>query len=120
MNKKNIICRTCGAEYDAALVRCPFCGTAYAPAEEEEYMDKLEGIRDDLHRQIEEGDRRIKKGTRSTVFTVFCVIVVIVLLLFCILWFSYRREQNRSDRNKEEFLQDQGIMTQQEGTINDM
>ena len=117
MNENKIICRTCGAEYDVSLVRCPFCGTAYAPAEEEEYMDKLEDIRDDLHRQTEDGDKRIKKATGSTVFTIFLVIVVILVLLFGILWFSYRQEQSRSDRHKEEFLQDQGIATQQE--VND-
>ncbi len=51
-----IICRACGAQYDTALVRCPFCGTAYAPGEEAEYMDTLEDVREDLQRQIESGD----------------------------------------------------------------
>lgn len=53
-------CKTCGAEYDEALVRCPYCGTASASAEEEEYMDTLEEVRDDLHRQVENVDTKIK------------------------------------------------------------
>ena len=53
-------CKTCGGEYDESLVRCPYCGTAYAPAEEEEYMDELEEVRDDLHRQVENVDTRIR------------------------------------------------------------
>ena len=53
-------CKTCGAEYEESLVRCPFCGTAYAPAEEEEYMDTLEEVRDDLHRQVENVDTKIR------------------------------------------------------------
>ena len=41
MKGKIVNCETCGAEFDASLVRCPYCGTAYEPAAEDEYMDKL-------------------------------------------------------------------------------
>lgn len=114
--EKKIICRSCGAEYDASLVRCPFCKAAYAPAEEEEYMDKLEEVREDLHRETNKGDMRIKKGMNSSVRVILLAVIVILLLIFGILWLSGRREQSRSDRKKEEFLQDQGITTQQEVT----
>lgn len=60
MQDNKILCKTCGAEYDVSLVRCPYCGTAYAPAEETEYMDKLEDIREDLHLQVSKEDTRIK------------------------------------------------------------
>ncbi len=60
MQDNKIVCKTCGAEYDVSLVRCPYCGTAYAPAEETEYMDKLEDIREDLHLQVSKEDTRIK------------------------------------------------------------
>ncbi len=112
------ICRSCGAEFDVSLVRCPFCGTAYAPAEENEYMDTLEGVREDLHRQIENGDKKIKKGMGSTIRTIILVVTVILLILSGLLWLSGKREKSRSDRHKEEFLQDQGITIQQEDTDN--
>ena len=118
--EKKIICKTCGSEYDVALVRCPFCGTAYAPAEENEYMDKLEEIREDLHRETERGEVRIKKGMSSTARTILLVVIVILLLISGILWFSGRQERSRSDQKKEEFLQNQGITTQQEVTEDDM
>ena len=116
MEKKKLVCISCGAEYDASLVHCPFCGTAYAPVEEEEYMDKLEEIREDLHRQKEKGSTRIKKGIGSTVCIILLAIILIMLLLFGVLRFSAGQERNRIDRGKEEFLQDQGITTQQEVT----
>ena len=114
ITEKKLICRSCGAEYDAALVRCPFCGTAHAPVEEEEYMNKLEDIREDLHMETERSEKRIKKGMSSTVRAVLLVAIVIIMLLFGFLWLSGRSERSRSDRKKEEFLQDQGITTQQE------
>ncbi len=114
--EKKIICSSCGAEYDASLVRCPFCGTAYAPAEEDEYMDKLEDVRQDLHQEIKRGDTRIKKGMGSTVRTILIVVIVIGLLISGILWLSVSNEKSRSNRQKEEFLKDQGITTQQEET----
>ena len=114
--KKVIVCKTCAAEYDASLVRCPYCGTAFAPAEEEEYMDKLETVREDLHRQTDKGDARLRKGMSFAVRAVLAAIVVILLLLFGTLWLSGRQERSRSDRKKEEFLQSQGITLQQEET----
>ena len=118
--KKMIVCKTCGAEYDESLVRCPYCGTGYAPAEENEYMDKLEGVREDLHSSIDEGNTRIRKKMGSTLSVILIVVVAVILLLFGAMWFSNRDERSRSDRKKEEFLRDQGITTQQEETNDDM
>ena len=114
--EKKIICKKCAAEYDVSLVRCPYCGTAYAPAEEEEYMDKLDGIRKDLHREKMKGDAQIRKGMSSTLRVILLVAVVILTLLFGGLWLSSTQERSRSDRDKEEFLQNLGITTQQEVT----
>ncbi|MCR4762037.1 MAG: hypothetical protein K5696_00760 [Lachnospiraceae bacterium] len=65
--KSTIICKTCGAEYDVSRVRCPYCGTAYAPAEEEEYMDRLEEIREDLHRQVEKDNTQPERKRSSAI-----------------------------------------------------
>ena len=46
--RKTVSCRTCGAEFDATMPNCPYCGTMYLPAAETAYMNKLEGIRGDL------------------------------------------------------------------------
>ena len=111
---KKIICRSCASEFDASLVRCPFCGTAYAPAEEDEYMDKLEDIREDLHMEVKRGDTKIKKKVGSAVGAIILVIIVLLFLIFGLFMFSTKHERDNSDRKKEEFLQNQGITTQQE------
>ena len=114
--KKMIVCATCAGEYDASLVRCPYCGTAYAPAEEEEYMGQLEDVRKDLHQQKEKGEKRLKTGLGSTIRIILLVILVLLIFVFGGMWFAGKREQSRSDRKKEEFLQNQGITTEQEVT----
>ena len=113
---KMTVCKSCGAEYDVSLVRCPYCGTADASAEEKEYMGKLEDVRKDLHGQIAKGDRQIKKGMGSTARVIIAVIAAILVLGFAVLWLSAGSEKSRSDRKKAEFLQDQGITTEQETT----
>ena len=118
--KKMIKCETCGAEFEESLVRCPYCGTGYAPAEEDEYMDKLEGVRKDLHGQIDKGNKQIKRGMGNTVRLILVAVVVILLLVFGGLWLSGRHERSRGDRKKEEFLQNQGITLQQEDTTDEM
>ena len=114
--EKMVICKSCGAEFDASLVRCPYCGTANAPAEEEEYMDKLEGVREDLHQQTEKSDSKIGRKMASAIRTILLVAVMILLIVFVSFWLSDRRERSRSDQKKEEFLRNQGITTQQEVT----
>jgi hypothetical protein len=111
---QKIICKSCAAEFDADLVRCPFCGTAYAPGEEKEYMGKLDGIREDLHQEIGRSDKHVGKGVGSTVRTIVIVIIVLLMIVFGVLWLSGKEERSRSDRKKQEFLQNQGITTEQE------
>ena len=113
---KMIICKSCGAEYDVSLVRCPYCGTADASEEENEYMGKLEDVRKDLHGQIAKGNKQIKRGVGSTVGVMAAVIGAVLLLVFGGLCLADRMERSHSDRKKAEFLQDQGITPGQEET----
>ena len=114
--EKMTVCRTCGAQFEASKVRCPYCGTAYAPAEEEEYMDGLEGIRKDLEEHKEDGSKSLKKGFGKIAVVFILIIVVIVLLVIGGLWLSGKIERDKSEQRKEEFLKDQGIVLQQEDT----
>ncbi len=112
--KKMIVCTSCGAEYDASLVRCPYCGTAYAHAEEDEYMGKLDDIRRDLETHGGDGDKSLKRGLGAVVGIVIAAAVVITLLFLGGRWLSESLEQKKARQQKEEFLIDQGIIPQQE------
>lgn len=113
-----VICSSCGSEFDRSQVRCPYCGTAYAPAEEEEYMGKLEGIRADLEEHKEDGDRSLKKKLGRTLGFTIAAVILIILILTGILSLSNRHEKDRAEQNKEEFMNKLGI-TEQQGDENE-
>ncbi len=114
IEKKMIICESCGAEYDVALVRCPYCGGGYAPAEEDEYMGGLEDIRKDLESHTEAAENNLKKSVGKLVLIVVVIIAVIIILLFGILGLTASHEKRKGSKNKEEFLINQGIEIDQE------
>ncbi len=111
---KMIACSTCGAEFDGSLVRCPFCGTAYEPAEENEYMEQLEDIRKDVESHKEDGDKSIKAKMSLVARTSVLVIIVVALIILGSMWLLSIHNNSRADSKKEEFLKDQGITIQQE------
>ena len=112
--KKMIICETCGAEYEASLVRCPYCTTAYAPAEEDEYMGQMDEIRKDLESHKEDGSVSLKKGFGKMALTVLLIVAAILILLIGGLRISRNMERNKSNKKKEEFLINQGINVQED------
>ena len=85
MKGKIVNCGTCGGEFDASLVRCPFCGTAYKPAAEEEYMDQLEDVREDLSQHTSDADHATGKLVRKSLCIAVIVAVIIAVLCFIVL-----------------------------------
>ena len=83
MKGRNVICESCGAGFDASLVRCPYCGTAYEPAAEEEYMDKLEDVREDLSKHTKDADNATKKTFKKILLA--AIIVIVLFAVFCII-----------------------------------
>ena len=45
---KQIICSSCGAEFEDMLPKCPYCGTMNYKGAEMEYLDRLEDVRSDM------------------------------------------------------------------------
>ena len=62
---RTVLCRSCGAEYPADSASCPYCGTMNLPAAETEYLDRLEGIRDNLEELGSLTDRKAKSHLRK-------------------------------------------------------
>lgn len=82
---KQIICTSCGAEFDNDMAKCPYCGTMNYEGAEKEYLEKLEDVREDLDDlnevPLEETKKEFKKQGKL-IRNVLIVAAVIGLLLF--------------------------------------
>lgn len=47
-NKMNVICPSCGAEFNKNLSQCPYCGNSNYYGQEKSYMKGLAGLRQRL------------------------------------------------------------------------
>lgn len=108
MKGKIAKCESCGAEFDAALVRCPYCGTAYEPAAEEEYMDKLEDVREDLSKHTKDADNATKKAFKKILIA--AVIVIVIFAVLCIIALITPKSGSKHDTDelnsrKQELIQ---------------
>lgn len=77
---RTVICRSCAAEFSADLPNCPYCGTMYLPAAEKAYMNRLEGMRGDLHQLGDLAGRKARTRVR-TLYRRMLVVGAILLLL---------------------------------------
>ena len=103
--EEKVICSSCGAQFPAGKVRCPYCGTAYEPAAEEEYMDKLEQVRTDLEGYKVNAAKTTGKALAKAVI-VFAVVVLVVLILgIGIFLLPEMMRRQREQEKREEFLQ---------------
>ena len=109
---KMIKCESCGAEYDEAKVRCPYCGTAYLPAEENEYMEQLDGVRRELLDYRDSSEKGINKRLFSLIRGAILIVLVAALLIMAKLFLTALSEKSGSRQKKDEFLKDQGIVTE--------
>ena len=108
MSGKTIKCESCGGEFDASLVRCPYCGTAYEPAAEEEYMDKLEDVRDDLSDHTKDADNAVGKTFKKILL--IAIIVTVIFAVLCIIALitpksSSKHDLNELNNRKQELIQ---------------
>ena len=104
--KKMTECRSCGSVYETKLVRCPYCGTAYDPAAEDEYMEQLEDVRVELAGHRGDADKRTGAALVRT-FVIFAIAVVLIIVIgICIFILPKNRSRNRLQERKDEFIRD--------------
>lgn len=85
MKKIMMQCPNCGAEFDAGLAKCPYCGCLNPEGAEKEYLEKLEGTR----RQLDSVDERaaetvkaeVRAGSRRVLKRILITAVIVLALL---------------------------------------
>lgn len=111
--EKMVRCSSCGAEFEAGQVRCPYCGTAYEPAAEEEYMGKLEEVRTELEGHKDDAAKSTGKALVKAVLLFVVAALVILALGIGIFLLPEMRQRQRQQEKKEEFLQKYSVETQE-------
>lgn len=57
---KKITCPACGAEYEDTLPKCPYCDLINYKGAEKEYLEKLEGVRQDMSELADVPEEAVK------------------------------------------------------------
>ena len=101
---RTVLCRSCGAEYPADSASCPYCGTMNLPAAETEYLDRLEGIRDNLEELGSLTDRKAKSHLRKLQRNLLIGAVILALLITTAVIVRTNSEKAEAEKEKNEYL----------------
>ena len=113
---KMLSCPNCGAQYEAGLLRCPYCGSVDDYQDETEYLEDLDELRDKLEDMPEDVLREHKKketveaarDMKRILTLVGAVAAAILLLIGASVFFDRvvagNSDQKRNERAKEEYL----------------
>lgn len=99
-----VICRNCGAEFDASLPNCPYCGGMNLPGAETAYMNKLEGIRDGLEDLGIVGKEETKAHAKRIGKKLLIAGVVLIAIVIGAVVYSLLNERNQAAEDRAEYL----------------
>lgn len=108
---KQLICSSCGGKFDDSLVKCPYCGTLNVPAAENEYMEKLEDVRENLEelqtiptQEVKAAIGRSGKFVKRVVVVVLIVAAIAVAAVFGFNWWVDYDLATGTEMTTEEYL----------------
>lgn len=109
MKKKPIICRQCGSVIPPGQARCSYCGSAYEPEAEREYMRKLEQVRADLDQVGEAGAEASHREIKNVSSRVLRILGVILVTAFILTFAVHWNQQRENTKNRQEYLWQQDV-----------
>ena len=104
MPDQKIICPQCGGEIPAGAARCPYCGSAYAPEAEKEYMRKLGGVRRELEKVGDVGEEITRREAGKLGKRVILIIAAVLALAALVSVVLMLRRSGEEKKNREEYL----------------
>lgn len=111
------ICENCGAEYEYQAPCCPYCGTINEIGAEQQYMNKLQDLKQDLGKMRQVAPdayaQEIRSTGRRTGIAAFIIIVALALIIgsfaFC---YYYRVNVLETREMKSQLLWEQQYFPQ--------
>ena len=73
-------CSNCGAEINDNVSYCPYCGVMNVRAAENEYMEKLEDIREDTEQLTDVSEHQARAGIRHAGRKTFIVLLIVAFV----------------------------------------
>ena len=97
---KKIICSSCGAEFDDTLPKCPYCGSLNYKGAEAEYLEKLEGMRQDMQQLEQVPEKELKKKLKKKQKFVIKLLILLAALaaILAVIVFRVRYIEPRDAR----------------------
>ena len=92
-----IKCPNCGADIDATLSKCPYCGYINIEGAEDQYMDKLEEMRNRLDVVDDEARDEYKKGLFKPLKVIIVVSIIVLVIFLTALLLSARIDRANKD-----------------------
>ena len=83
-NKMNVICPSCGAEFNKNLSQCPYCGNSNYYGQEKSYMKGLAGLRQRLAELADINKKIILEEAVKVLVLVLAVVIILVAAIFSV------------------------------------
>ena len=83
-NKMNVICPSCGAEFNKNLSQCPYCGNSNYYGQEKSYMKGLAGLRQRLAELADINKKIIVEEAVKVLVLVLAVVIILVAAIFSV------------------------------------
>ncbi|MCR5799915.1 MAG: hypothetical protein K6G69_07560 [Lachnospiraceae bacterium] len=94
-----IKCKNCGAEFDENLSACPYCGEMNQSGAEKEYMDKLEGVRQDMGELADDSEEEVGRSIRSVSRVIIISAIIFIVIALSIVGLSYYLDNRSMEAN---------------------
>ena len=101
-----MFCPNCGAEFDEAEPKCPYCGTLNPRGAQNEYMRKLRKLRDETGQLAEEAEDAVHRQTRANSRTLIRVLLIL-LAAAAVIFGIYKIIESRNDKKALERLREE-------------
>ena len=111
-NKMNVICPSCGAEFNKNLSQCPYCGNSNYYGQEKSYMKGLAGLRQRLAELADINKKIIVEEAVKVLVLVLAVVIILVAAIFSVKAIDRHNESIAVNNIRKEIIDEDKYYTE--------